>query len=837
MALEKIKPDYLAGIFVLLLFIVLTFFNWPLIDNIDRFLFKTGSGFISGNGSIKKEDIVIIRIDGRGFDKQGSKEDAYGQACLKLTEILSEGGARVIAFLSLPTKNQPVSSNEVVRRFSGEIKGYPQDKKSSQFREFISESLNKLEEELSKEGQSSALPALKGPVIIPLTDIQPGTIPFKTPDFLDASTMDRALLDSISTESLASFYPGPIANVAGSGYVGIYGKVAQDIISSPVYAGYKGSLVPGLALRMAILYHGAKPAQVRADESGVVIKDLYIPLINGRMYVRSQDDPASYNIINYEKFIGNKGKGPDVKGKVVIVEVISAGIKSPGVSSQDTALIADQFLNIMNSRAASRPGYLVYTEILFFVFITFIFILITSSKSHFKRIIYGFDLILLLMVLVFVFLGSTGVWLKTGNMIFCTVVLSLFLPVKSDPSTSVKVRTYDTSRILGLNLQSQGELDEAFEEFRSLPLDKEAKDLIYNLGLEYEKKNMPVKAIELYTYINKGGGFRDLDDRIPMLKASDYASTMGSYRGINDSASVLSDSSVNARTMVGRYKIIGQIGKGSMGLVYKAQDPKINRLVAIKTIRFSDEFEEDVIKEIKERFFMEAEIAGKLSHPAIVTIHDVGDDGDLTYMAMEYLEGEDLDKFIKKADLLPVRTVLNIVAQIAEALDYAHRDGVIHRDIKPANVMLLKNGQVKVTDFGIAKAISSSKTKTGIILGTPNYMSPEQIMGQKIDSKSDIFSLGVLFYQLLTGELPFHGDNLSGLLYQITQINHTSCREYNHRIPKACDQILDRALAKDPAQRFRTAGQMAHILRVLGEKMDQLKTKKAEQGEGDENQV
>ena len=265
-----------------------------------------------------------------------------------------------------------------------------------------------------------------------------------------------------------------------------------------------------------------------------------------------------------------------------------------------------------------------------------------------------------------------------------------------------------------------------------------------------------------------------------------------------------------------------------MGLVYKAQDPKINRLVAIKTIRFSDEFDEDVIKDIKERFFMEAEIAGKLSHPAIVTIHDVGDDRDLTYMAMEYLEGEDLEKFIIKENLLPIRTVLDVVAQIAEALDFAHGEGVIHRDIKPANVMLLKNGQVKVTDFGIAKAISSSKTKTGVILGTPNYMSPEQIMGQKIDSRSDIFSLGVLFYQLLTGELPFHGDNLSGLLYQITQVKHASPKSYNQKVPKVCEQILDKAMTKDPAKRFRNAGEMAHIIRALIKKMDQLRAKKNE---------
>jgi serine/threonine-protein kinase len=262
-----------------------------------------------------------------------------------------------------------------------------------------------------------------------------------------------------------------------------------------------------------------------------------------------------------------------------------------------------------------------------------------------------------------------------------------------------------------------------------------------------------------------------------------------------------------------------------MGLVYKALDPKINRLLAIKTIRFSDEFDDDVIDEIRQRFFREAEIAGRLSHPSIVTIYDVGEDRDLTYMAMELLEGEDLDRFINKENLLPFMKVLGVTAKVADALSFAHTCDVIHRDIKPANIMLLKEGGVKVTDFGIAKALSSSRTRTGVNLGTPNYMSPEQIMGQKIDARSDIFSLGVLLFQLLTGELPFRGDNLSSLLYQITQVTHPSVREYNPKVPKACGQIIDRALAKKPDERFNNAAEMAKVLRLLVAKIDQLRKK------------
>jgi serine/threonine-protein kinase len=249
--------------------------------------------------------------------------------------------------------------------------------------------------------------------------------------------------------------------------------------------------------------------------------------------------------------------------------------------------------------------------------------------------------------------------------------------------------------------------------------------------------------------------------------------------------------------------------------------------LAIKTVRFLDEFDEDVVEEMKRRFFKEAEIAGKLTHPSIVTIHDIGEDGDLTYMAMEFLEGINLEKYATRDRLLPLSRVLHVVASVAEALDFAHGAKVIHRDIKPANIMILKAGGIKVTDFGIAKAISSSRTKTGVILGTPNYMSPEQIMGQKIDPSSDIFSLGIVFFQLLTGELPFKGDNLSSLLYEITQKRHPKLQDFGRKLPAAMDQITDKFLAKNPRERFKSAGEVARTLGILAKRLEEIQEGRA----------
>jgi serine/threonine-protein kinase len=286
-----------------------------------------------------------------------------------------------------------------------------------------------------------------------------------------------------------------------------------------------------------------------------------------------------------------------------------------------------------------------------------------------------------------------------------------------------------------------------------------------------------------------------------------------------------------SKPSLGRYEILEELGRGAMGIVYKGRDPKLNRVTAIKTIRFTDDFDEEQAAKIREQFYREAEVVAKLSHPNIVTIYDVGEDLDLSYLAMEYLEGESLEGFARKDNLMPIRQGIDVTAQVCDALAYAHNHGIVHRDIKPANIMILKNGLVKVTDFGIARATASSKTRTGVIKGTPYYMSPEQISGMKVDGRSDIFSLGIVFYQLLTGELPFGGENLAAIMYQITTVEPEPPTTHNPKIYKAAVAILNRALEKSLESRYQNAKQMGDHLRLLAQKLDELKGKaKASEG-------
>ncbi len=261
-------------------------------------------------------------------------------------------------------------------------------------------------------------------------------------------------------------------------------------------------------------------------------------------------------------------------------------------------------------------------------------------------------------------------------------------------------------------------------------------------------------------------------------------------------------------TRLGRFEIVREIGKGAMGQVFLANDPKIERKVAIKTIVLPPGTSEDEARETSQRFLREAQAAGKLLHPNIVTIFDVGEEGGVSFIAMEFIEGETLEKYTKPENLLSLRRVQEIVTQASSALDYAHQNHIIHRDIKPANLMLLKGGVLKVTDYGLAKSPSANLTQAGVLLGTPSYMSPEQIQGHELDGRSDLFSLGVVLYELLTGVRPFEGDSISTIIYRVLYEEPRPPAAYNPALPPEINGILEKALEKEPERRYQIGSEL-----------------------------
>jgi serine/threonine-protein kinase len=281
------------------------------------------------------------------------------------------------------------------------------------------------------------------------------------------------------------------------------------------------------------------------------------------------------------------------------------------------------------------------------------------------------------------------------------------------------------------------------------------------------------------------------------------------------SASALAQRAMPAR--LGRYEIIDELGKGAMGVVYRARDPMIDREVALKVIPLAAEFEGRDLEDARTRFFREAAMAGRLNHPHIVTIYDAGEDeSGSAYIAMERLSGHHLIEHTHATRLLPSTIVLEIVARLAGALHYAHHNQVVHRDIKPANVMFdAPSGELKITDFGIARLTDSGRTRTGIVLGTPSFMAPEQLQGDKVTGQSDLFSLAVSLYQLLSGQLPFRADSMPGLMMCIVKDPHPPIRTLRPDLPAGLDAFLERALCKDPAGRFESGAAFSQALRDL----------------------
>ena len=263
---------------------------------------------------------------------------------------------------------------------------------------------------------------------------------------------------------------------------------------------------------------------------------------------------------------------------------------------------------------------------------------------------------------------------------------------------------------------------------------------------------------------------------------------------------------------LGRYEIVGELGKGAMGVVYCARDPLLDRTVAIKTVNM--ELAQDEMAEYEARFYQEAKAAGGLNHPNIVIIYDIGKSEKIAYMAMELLQGKELKTLLSSGQALPAAFAVDVAAQMAEGLAYAHEHGIVHRDIKPANIMIVRGELVKITDFGIARMRTANvQTQVGIVLGSPRYMSPEQVAGKRAEPRSDLFSVGVILYEMLTGKPPFNGEDVTSVMFQILNFVPPPPSSLNPEVPEMLDFIVAKAIAKAPADRYGNTRELAHDLR------------------------
>jgi serine/threonine-protein kinase len=282
-------------------------------------------------------------------------------------------------------------------------------------------------------------------------------------------------------------------------------------------------------------------------------------------------------------------------------------------------------------------------------------------------------------------------------------------------------------------------------------------------------------------------------------------------------------------THLGRYRVLEELGRGAMGVVYRAEDPSLGRVVAIKAVQLSVEAADSA--EYQARFYQEAKAAGGLNHPGIITIFDTGREGNWAYIAMELLEGVELRELMAQGRM-PLARVLDLVAQVANALDFAHERGVVHRDIKPGNIMVLRGDLAKIMDFGIARTrVSAVQTQVGMVLGSPKYMSPEQVAGRRVDHRSDIFSLGVVLFEMVAGMAPFSGKDVGSLMYAVVNTPQPRPSQLNPAAPEMLDLIVARALQKDAAARYQSASQFAADLIACREGLSTAPVDPAARGE------
>ena len=603
------------------------------------------------------------------------------------------------------------------------------------------------------------------------------------------------------------------------------------VISEPLLVGYYGKAIPSMSLLVAAKSLNLDVSDIHVDAgSAVKLGKLRIGTDDAAMmlpqFYKGQDGKPAFAVDSFYDVISGKIPVSKYTGKIVIIGPTAVGVGTlfptpAGAGLSPAEIMAHITSSILNEHFIVQPAWGSWARFGVVLLVAAYLIAGLPRLSAGKAALVTLSLFVVLLVAEFSLLSVSAIWLKFVFAASLLLIGHLALTTKRFLVTEAgKLKSdeesAETNRMMGLALQGQGQLDAAFDRFRRVPLSDALMDNLNNLALDFERKRQFNKAQAVYEHMatfNKN--HKDLQTKLNRAKNLSETVILGGGGG-HAGGTLLLDGGAVEKPMLGRYQVEKELGKGAMGIVYLGRDPKIGRVVAIKTMALSQEFEGGELDDARARFFREAETAGRLQHQNIVTIFDAGEEHDLAYIAMEFIKGKDLADSTKEPALLPVERVLSIVARVAEALAYAHRQGVVHRDIKPANIMCdLASDTVKVTDFGIARITDSSKTKTGVILGTPSYMSPEQVAGEKIDGRSDLFSLGVMLFQLLTGTLPFQADSIARLMYKIANEQAPDIRSIRPELPKKLSIIVAFALNKQADARYQDGEKFAADLRAV----------------------
>lgn len=832
------KRDWTIALVISLAFAAATLigvpFLHPFLQDMERLAYDTGVKWTQRD-STSTDKIAIVAIDDESI-KQIGRWPWPRNILADMIKWLADAQAKVIGLQIFLTEPQTDPGLKYFRKLRAYMKQtrFPASARSQS--EEIMRLVDRAERDLDTDGKLAETIPRAGSVYMPMFfNVQRplGKPDTELPTFIQRNRLTKIVRHQGSEDAVLETdgvtYPLAIfgEKTAGIGHLNLPQDADGGIRREALLLRYYDDYYPSLALLLAARSLNLEPESISVSLGEnvklgrlVIDTDASMQMYTG-FYPGHAGEPA-FASYSFHDVLAGKVPATSFKDKVVLIGSTAIGVGNRYLTPVSSAmpeaeLIANVVASIRNQDFYVQPEWTLWTRIAIFVAVA---LYLMFALPNLAAGIAGAVSLVLFIVLLGseqYLLTADKVWLKNVSPALLLLVGHLALTTKRFLVTerlkqSAETDSAQTNRMLGLSFQTQGQLDMAMDKFRRLPVDKSVLELMYNLALDFERKRQFNKAVSAYDYVlEHDPKFKDTAERRQRAQQTERTLTLGSRRMTTGGTLILDG--VDQKPTLGRYEIDSELGKGAMGTVYLGRDPKINRVVAVKTMALSEEFEEAELAKAKERFFREAETAGRLSHPNIVTIYDAGEEQDLAYIAMEYLEGKDLTRYVKGRGKLPVKFTLELVARVAEALDYAHKQDVVHRDIKPANIMYNeKDNSIKVTDFGIARITASSRTKTGVILGTPSYMSPEQLSGKKVDGRSDLFSLGVTMYELLTGKQPFGGETMAALMYQITNSKQPDVTGRCAGAPPCVGAIVDKLLEKDPNKRFQTGAELTQAL-------------------------
>ena len=824
------RADWFAGAFVLVLTVVLHL-STDFIGTLERRFYDFASTSTTRQPS---DRIAVIAIDDQSIANIGRwpwPRDVHA----KLIDQLSAAKAKTVVHTAFFFEPQVDPGLVFIRKMKSALGGTLD---AGAANEQIGTIIAEAETALDTDAVLAASLQKAGNVLLPSV-FTLGDQQGKPDNPLPAYALKSALNDpnGFSISAMRGQQPLELLGnaAAGIGHLNQFPDVDGAVRVEPLLVNYYGKAVPSMSLLAALKSLNLGPSdiklnpgesvqigklRVRTDEAALMLPQFY----------RGRDGRPAFAVDSFYDVLTGKIPASKYADKIVIIGATAAGVgvqfPVPGYTGLSPAeTVAHITSSILNEHFIVQPAWSVWASLGSFLLIAAYIIAGVPRLSAGKAASITLALFVLLLAVEFGLLSSAATWIRLVFPATALVLGHLALTTKRFLMTEAgKVKSdeesAETNRMMGLALQGQGQLDMAFDRFRRVPMGEAVMGNLYSLALDFERKRQFNKAEAVYQHMAAfDPDYKDLKAKLNRAKNLSETVMLGGG-GAHPGGTMLLDGGAVEKPMLGRYQVEKELGKGAMGVVYLGKDPKIGRVVAIKTMALSQEFAGDELVDARERFFREAETAGRLQHQNIVTIFDAGEEHDLAYIAMEFLKGSDLADYCKGGQLLPVAKVISIVTRVAEALSYAHTQNVVHRDIKPANIMYeLESDTVKVTDFGIARITDSSKTKTGLVLGTPSFMSPEQLAGKKVDGRSDLYSLGVMLYQMLAGVLPFRGDSMSELMFKIANEEAADIRIIRPELSENLANVVALSLSKRPETRYQTGDQFAADLRAVEAQM------------------